>query len=270
MIKRWGNIQLDQVADRLQSENVSSSTFNKRLSYLKRCFDYCVEEKRIERNPLARMNPRRESRAVKANRRPFTGEEIALILEAFEHDTCCSPKSAYKHHQYYPFVKFLFLTGVRISEAIGIRVKDIDLETGEIEISSVLARSDDGLTSAKQRVRKETKTDNTRFLIMNAGLRTLVTGAIAGKKPDELLFITHKGNAIDDHCFSQRVWKPVLKQLGIEYRVPYTARHTLATRAIESGMPINQVSYILGHSNVQTTLSFYTHKSKPVAMPELF
>jgi integrase len=269
MITRWGKVKLDQIPEKLQSEKLSSVTFNQRLSYLKRFLNWCREEKLIEVNPLIKVKPRKESRS-KAKRKPFSTNEVQRILEAFRTDSCCNPKSAYKHSQYYPFVKFLFLTGCRISEAIGIRVRDVDLETGEIEISSTLARSDTGLTSGKQRVRKPTKTENIRYLRMNESLKELVSTAIAGKKPDDLLFTSPKGNPIDDHSFSQRIWKPVLLVLGLEYRVPYAGRHTLATRAIEAGMPINQVSYILGHSDVQTTLSFYTHKSKPAEMPDLF
>jgi integrase len=269
MVNRWGSITIDQIAEQLQAEKLSSITFNQRKTYLKRLLDWAVDEKLIDSNPLARLKSKR-STSVRLQRQPFTNAEIGIILEAFRTNSCCSPKSAFKHDQYYPFVKFLFYTGCRISEAIGLRVKDVNLKTGEIEIGSVLARSDTGKTSAQNRTRKETKTGSIRKLQMNDILKELVKDAASGKRSDDLLFITHKGNAIDDHSFSQRVWKPILEKLGIAYRVPYAARHTLATRAIENGVPINQVSYILGHSNVQTTLSFYTHKSNPGKLPELY
>jgi integrase len=65
---------------------------------------------------------------------------------------------------------FLFLSGVRISEAIGLQVKHVDFERNEVVICSVLARGDKGQTNAANRVRKETKTGNIRYLTMTPKL----------------------------------------------------------------------------------------------------
>ncbi len=54
--------------------------------------------------------------------------------------------------------------------------------------------------------------------------------------PDELVFTSPKGGAIDDCNFRNRAWKTVLTRLEIDYRKPYTSRHTLISHALDLGM----------------------------------
>ena len=46
------------------------------------------------------------------------------------------------------------------------------------------------------------------------------------------------------------------KKLGVEKVPPHKFRRTMATRAIEKGMPIEQVQKILGHSQIDTTMQY--------------
>ena len=56
----------------------------------------------------------------------------------------------------------------------------------------------------------------------------------------------------------QRKFKKYAKKAGLpEYYTFHSLRHGFATRALESGVPINQVQVLLGHSNISTT-SIYT------------
>jgi integrase len=49
-------------------------------------------------------------------------------------------------------------------------------------------------------------------------------------------------------------WKQVLSDLGIEYRKPYTTRHTLLSHAIEKGIPLTGIAYIAGHSDTRMVM----------------
>jgi len=55
-----------------------------------------------------------------SKRKPFTEGEISKILEVFKKDTFTPKGSSFKHSQYYPFIYFIFKTGVRNAEAIGL------------------------------------------------------------------------------------------------------------------------------------------------------
>nr|WP_226585153.1 site-specific integrase [Microseira wollei] len=54
--------------------------------------------------------------------------------------------------------------------------------------------------------------------------------------PDDLIFTSMEGNLIDSKNFCRRYWKPALEELEIDYRRPYTTRHTLISHGWEAGM----------------------------------
>ncbi|MBP1711740.1 MAG: putative site-specific recombinase, partial [Deltaproteobacteria bacterium] len=70
----------------------------------------------------------------------------------------------------------------------------------------------------------------------------------------------------------QKLYKKILKSVGIQDRKFHAIRHTFATRALELGVDIKTLSEILGHSNVSITLNIYAHslmEQKKIAMDKL-
>ncbi|MEO0312216.1 MAG: hypothetical protein RIQ89_1873 [Bacteroidota bacterium] len=76
---------------------------------------------------------------------------------------------------------FIFKTGVRNAEAIGLRVSSIDLSNKQIQINEVLARSLKG-TNVALRIRKETKNGKERILPLTSDLLIVLNPPIEGKK----------------------------------------------------------------------------------------
>lgn len=205
----------------------------------------------------------------KQYRLPLSSEEIQLILNALKTDQFCSKFSSFKHSHYTDFVECAFLLGLRNAELIGLQKKHCDFDRRLIEISSTLARAKNA-TNAKARTRKATKTGNIRFLPMSDRLYELLSERCKGKKPDDLVFTSHKGLAIDDRALQRRVLKPILRALGLAERDLYAARHSFGSRAIEQGFPISSVAYLMGRSNIETTMRNYIHViRKPEKLPEL-
>nr|WP_277875325.1 tyrosine-type recombinase/integrase [Alkalinema sp. FACHB-956] len=87
--------------------------------------------------------------------------------------------------------------------------------------------------------------------------------------PDALVFTTTKGTAIDDHNFSQRIWRSVLTQAGILHRPPYTCRHSMASYAIDQGASLPDVAYLMGHRNTAMVSKVYGHTVKRPKLPRL-
>lgn len=241
--------------------------FNNRLSYLKKCLDWAVAEKLTASNPYTKVKRRK---VVKTTIKPFTAQEITAIIQAFRTDQYCPKASVYTHSHYADYVESLFLTGCRPSELIGLQRKHIDFDRNEVVICTVLARGDRGETNGSNRIRKETKTGNIRYLTMTNRLRAILANRYNQlRSPDDLVFTSPKGNPIDDRMFLRRQWKVVLAGLGIEYRKPYTTRHTLASVAIEQGLPLTSVAYLLGHVDTTMVAKTYGHMINRPTLPEL-
>jgi integrase len=63
------------------------------------------------------------------------------------------------------------------------------------------------------------------------------------------------------------MWKPVLNQLGIEYRKPYQTRHTFITLALDNGLDAKDVARLVGNSP-EVIYKHYAGKKRNLEVPE--
>ncbi|MCX5963183.1 MAG: tyrosine-type recombinase/integrase [Cyanobacteria bacterium] len=117
------------------SESHKPSTYNVRLRLLRSCLVWAMKQGLATVNPYLDLKKRKIERS---QIKPFTVEEMKTIINGFEEN-----KPVYKY-----FVTFLFLTGCRPSEGIGIQWKRIDFDRGEITIADSLPQTRTGIAIA--------------------------------------------------------------------------------------------------------------------------
>lgn len=175
----------------------------------------------------------------------------------------------------------LYGGGLRLMECLTLRVKDLDLERGEIRVRrgkggkdrvTVLPSSaNEALTAHLARVREL----HVRDLARGAGRVTLPT-ALERKAPSwstdiawQWLFpasrqqrISSEGKPGRHHVHEtavQRAMQQAVRAAGITKRATcHTLRHSFATHLLEDGYDIRTLQELLGHSDVSTTM-LYTH-----------
>ena len=165
MMLRWGRFDITSVLYHFNQETFSAKTYNRRLSLLNSFFKWTTKSKLTEENPLEDVLPKKAKKIEIASRKPFSVDEIRLILNAFKNNTFSNSCSGYSHSHYFPFIYFMFKTGVRNAEAVGLRAKNIDFKNNLIYINEVLARTIKG-TNAGCRIRKNTKNDKEVLLTL--------------------------------------------------------------------------------------------------------
>jgi len=265
---KWGVFDEHTILRRLNQESFGAKTYNNRLGILKNFSKWLVKQGVWSIDPLEEVSRKRVKKTIKPQRTPFAVEEITAILSAFSEDTFCSKTSRYAHSFYYPFVYFLFKTGVRPAEAIGLRVGSVDQVKKLIHIKEVLARTVKG-TNASARVRKETKNGKERVLPLTEDLQDVIKPLLTNKHFDDLVFQSFSGGPIDDRMFQRRVFKPVLKALGIADRDLYACRHTFGSRCIDQGITPVMTAFLMGN-NPETALRNYTHQiTLPTSLPDV-
>ncbi len=268
MIRKWGAVTQDNILKKLNTEAFCAVTYNRRLNILKDFTKWLVKQKVWTEKPLEDVMRKKITKIPKPKRKPFTVEEIKMVLDAFKNDTFCSKFSRYSHSHYYPFMYFLFKTGLRNAEAVGLRVSSVDTNLKYIYIKEVLARTIKH-TSSKHRVRKETKNGKERILPLNDDLYEVLAPLLVNKQPDDLVFTSHKGLAVDDDNFRKRVFHKILKELKIDDRVLYACRHTFGSRCMDQGLTPVQTAFLMGN-NPETALRNYTHQiSLPKDLPNI-
>jgi integrase len=268
MMRRWGQFEVSSVLYNLNQEKFAAQTYNKRLTLLRAFFAWAEKNRMVIINPLTDVVRRKVKRTENDKRKPFTPEEVKRILEAFRTDSCCPKCSGYKHSHYYPFIYFIFKTGVRNGEAIGLRVKHLDFSNQRIQISEVLSRNINS-TNAAARTRKETKNGKVRVLPLTPDLRKILLPLVKYKNADDLVFISPTGKCVDDRMFQKRIFSHVMKELNIEHRNLYACRHTFGTRCIQERLTPVMTAFLMGN-NPETALRNYVHLTElPKQLPKI-
>jgi integrase/recombinase XerD len=144
--------------------------------------------------------------------------------------------------------ELLYSCGMRISEAIEIKIMDIDYESRFIKLSG---------KGNKER-------------IVPIGLQAVKMiklyvkksrGEILGKRESEFLFISKKGSKLNRKSV-WRLLKGYVDRTNIKKNItPHTLRHSFATHLIENGADLRSVQELLGHMDISTT-QVYTHLAK--------
>jgi integrase len=217
------------IQDYLQSQ-LTANTTRRILMQLNACCNWAVKRSLLTQNPFTGM-----ARTIKVVKEeeidPFTREEMAAIIGGFEADPY------YAHYTH--FVKFLFLTGCRTSEAVGLCWKHVAQDLSFVMFVEAVVEG----------YRKDTKTKRKRKFPCNESLKKLLQDICPEKPdPDAPVFASPRGKLIDAHNFLTRAWTKVLEKQGIRYRVQYQTRHTFTTSCIEQRIPIPQIARWVGSS----------------------
>lgn len=228
----------------------SVDTTKRIITRLSACCSWGVKSGLIQQNPFADMAVEIKlpegSKVYQID--PFSKEERNAILDAF---------SQHPHHKhYYPFVRFLFLTGCRTGEAIALQWKHI---SKDCSIITFCDSYDSGM-----KIRKDTKTHKARKFPCNPVLKELLLSIRPDNyKLEDLVFTSPTGLHINNSKFTNQVWKggrsgkktyrgvvSTLVESGKvdRYRCPYNTRHTFITMALEGGVTVPQVAKLVGNS----------------------
>ena len=224
-------------------------TVKRVLMQINACCQWALGEELIATNPFAEL-PGIKGGQPKKPINPFTHEERDKIITAFE----LHPK----WECYVPFVKFLFFTGCRTSEAVGLLWKHIDERLTSITFSEAVV----------ERQRKDTKTHTVRKFPINQSLKSLLVSIRPRNPfPNEPVFLSLTGKTIDAHNFLNKAWKEVLAGLDIDYRPQYNTRHTFITNCLEKNIPVTQVAKWVGNS-AKTIWTHYAGLVNEMEVPE--
>lgn len=143
------------------------------------------------------------------------------------------------------------LTGMRINELCGLIVTDVDWDAGVIRFSRQM--------DVKTRRRKKPKSRASRRVIPIAPeLEPVLRRHAEGKGPGAWLFSGPQGQSIRSSRLAVYV-KRAREHAGVERVNFHACRHYFASALITAGIPIHEVSEVLGHRSPSTTLNVYTH-----------
>lgn len=227
-LSKTGNKRIDELnandiriyfAKRELEDGVSAVTRNNERSVLCSFFQWLTAEELITKNPMLKVPKIKEP---KIQKKAFTQMELEQIRA-----NCTTEMET-------AVIEILISTGCRVSELCGIKLSDIDCE--------------------QVTVHGKGNKDRICYLTARAQLaiHEYMNTARFKKHAGEYLFANRQGKQMTPSGIQS-----LTKRIGFEANVsdchPHRFRRTCATMALERGMPIERVSYMLGHESVETT-----------------
>ena len=184
----------------------------------------------------------------------FQPEEIIAILDALESEPI----------KWRTLVHLLIVTGCRRGEIAGLKWDKVDLTTGRIKIDRALL-----VTPSRGVYEDTTKTEDTRYLHVPAETVQLLKQYRTHQWELRLMdgdrwvnsgyvFTTDNGDHIRPDSITGWL-NQFSKRRNLPHINPHAFRHTVASVLIANGTDVVTVSKQLGHANVGTTESFYSH-----------
>jgi len=231
-------------------------TIRNALSVLRRVCYLAQREGHLERNPAARIGElmRRVDRrsATQADKAECWSREETAKLLGIAHEY--EPRFA-------PLLSFLFSTGTRKGEALGLRWEDVDFERRTITIMRSITRGRIGTPKSGRKRRLAMSHRLASGLLDLLGTRRREALARGWSEVPAWVFCSREGTPLNGGNVS-RVWQRVRRRAqaqGVRPLKLHSARHTWATEALRAGTSIRWVADQLGHADPALTLRVYAH-----------
>ena len=247
------------------------STIHTIRGVVRPAFQMAVEDDMLLKNPF-----NFELATVVVNdsvmRKALSRENQRKFLDFVAHD---------KHFsRYYDAIYILFNTGLRISEFVGLTIKDVDLKGKRLTVDHQLQR-----TRNMEYIIEPTKTEaGNRIIPISSDVCAAFKRIIENRKaPTVEPVISGKfGFLFLDKNSMPMValhWEKYFQHICAKYNsiykmqmprvTPHVCRHTYCSNMAHAGMNPKTLQYLMGHSDISVTLNTYTHISLEQAEEDL-
>ncbi len=221
----------------LKDKKLSSRSINRKISTLRSFFKYNLKRGAITVMPTANLISPKISRRLPV----FVKEsETKQLLETLDNST-----EDWKTLNARMLISLFYATGMRVSELINLKEKQLDTGRSHIRILG--------------------KGNKERLIPVSKEVIIAIQEYLQLKKktfesPEDFLFVTEKGKKM----YAKYAWLLVNKYLGqvssLDKKSPHVLRHTFATHLMNNGAELNAVKELLGHSSLAST-QVYTHNT---------
>lgn len=226
--KQITNTNLNSYVLMLEKQGMSTATVSRNIASIKAFFLYLLKQGVISEDPSDTLKPPKIEKKAPVI---LTVEEINLLLEQPNGNT---PKDIRDK----AMLELLYATGIRVSELIGLKVRDVNLAMNFLQCH-------DG---NKERIIPFT--NETREALENY-LHNAREAMCKGEQ--EYLFTNCQGAPMTRQGF-WKIIKYYSAKAGIKKDItPHTIRHSFAMHLVNNGADLKSVQEMLGHSDISTT-----------------
>ncbi len=222
---------------RLEALGLAGSTRARALSAIAQLLAFLRAEGLLASDPVAELDRPKRGRRVP---RVLGVEQVVALIEAPDDSPLGIRDRA--------ILETLYAAGIRVSELIGLRVGDLQLEAC---CCSVLG---------KGRRERLVPLGDPAVARLRRWLEDVRPAWVAGKTADAV-FVSRRGAALTRQAVWYRIRHWARQSGAVGHITPHVLRHSFATHLLEGGADLRVVQEMLGHADIGTT-EIYTHVSR--------
>ena len=262
--KRIDKVKLSDAKEwliKLQDDGKGYSSIHSIRGVVRPAFQLAVDDDLIHKNPFEfQLATVVVSKSV--TREAITRKQMRDFLKFIKED---------KHFsQYYDAIYILFHTGLRISEFVGLTIKDIEFDKERIKVDHQLQR-----TRSMEYVIETPKTEKgERYVPMKDDVADCFRRIIENRKKPKVEpvidgyvgFLCLDKNEMPMVALHwEKYFQHIIEKYNKIYKMempkvtPHVCRHTYCSHMASSGMNPKHLQYLMGHSEISVTLDVYTH-----------
>lgn len=245
VLPRWGDTTLgdvteEAVQDWVNDMTVTPGTMRRHHQVLSGILTLAVRRKKTPANVALHVTfPTGKTRKMTA----LTVREVDAFVAAHP-------------EEWRTWARFLAYTGLRVSEAAGLRVRNVDLDRRRVVVEEAVVVVN-GRTIEQDHVK--TDAGQGRKVPLVAELIPLLRPLVESRGPQERVFRGRGGAPVNRANYSRRQFRDAITTVGHPGMTPHELRHTAVSLAIRSGASPKAVQAIAGHKDASMTLNVYSH-----------
>ena len=231
----------------LDKSGYARTTINRRLSSLRTFFKWAVGVGLVEDDPTSTLQGPKTQRHLPTVLKEQEMQSILSVNASNTPDFGSSSKEQAQLLRDTAVLELLYATGMRVSEASGLLVRDIDFAQGQVKVM--------GKGSKERVVPVHQKALKALDDYLHRGRPLLL---VQGECP--YCFINARGGQFSSGSI-RAMFKKTAGAAGLDKTLsPHDMRHTFATDVLDGGADLRSVQEMLGHASLSTT-QIYTHLS---------
>jgi integrase/recombinase XerD len=216
----------------LGSRKGRASSAARRVSTLKRFYQYCLRERRVAADPTLKLDaPKRTPRFPKS----LSEADVEALLAAPDPATPLGLRDR-------AMLETLYATGLRVSELVTLKTFEVNLDAGVVRVMG---------KGSKERL----------VPLGEEAVHWVSTYLKERKGKDDALFLTNRGAGMTRQAFWHLIRRYGARAIPGKKLSPHVLRHAFATHLINHGADLRVVQLLLGHADISTT-QIYTHVAR--------
>ena len=214
----------------------------RKLASLRTFFQFLVREGKLETNPAKQVATPKIERKLPNH---LTIEDAVRFIETPDVSTDLGRRDR-------AIIEFLYATGIRVGELVGINISDVDFREKLIWVTG---------KRKKQRIVPFGEPAMQAVLFYLEKTRgTFLENCPAANRDPQALFLNYQGTRITTRSVGRLIDKYIKLCADIHDISPHSLRHTFATHLLDQGADLRDIQELLGHARLTTT-QIYTQVS---------